>query len=312
MTKGAPFPIDPVLTGIIVNYRNAEFIADKVFPRLTPRLSKQQFKWWKFDFGQMVTRHDSKVGRKGTPKNIELEGTEQDASTDDYGFGSVVPADDVTQAPDGYDPRQFHAQALYNFVLMEREVRAAAIAFDEATYGADNKETLSGTSQWSNAESDPIYAIGEAKESMVMKPNKLLLGSGTWFALRTNPAVLKAISVSGTDKGMATLAAVTALLEFDEIIVGQAKVNASKPGQTPVLANAWGNHALMFRQEPLASSNFGVATFGWTAEYGGPVANQEFNSKIGLRGAYEVKAGESVKELVASADLGYFFEDAAA
>jgi hypothetical protein len=312
MTKGAPFPIDPVLTGIIVNYRNAEFIADKVFPRLSPRLNKQQFKWWKFDFGQMVTRHDSKVGRKGTPKVIELEGQELDASTDDYGFSSVVPADDVNQAPDGYDPRQFHAQALYNFVLMEREVRAAEIAFDEATYDANNKETLSGSSQWSHVDSDPIMDVGAARESMVMKPNKLLLGSGTWFALRTNPAILKSISVSGTDKGMATLAAVTALLEFDEIIVGQSKVNASKPGQTPVLANAWGNHALMYRQEPLASSNFGVATFGWTAEYMGPVANQDFNGKIGLRGAYEVKAGESVKEVVSSADLGYFFEDAAA
>lgn len=312
MAKGLPFPIDPVLTGIVVNFQNAELIADKVFPRLAPRLGNKLFKWKLFSFDEQITIPDTRVGRKSEPNTVEFNGTEQTGSTEDYGLDDYIPNDDIAQAPAGYDPLAFAAQSLINLVLLDREVRAANKAFVAGSYAASNKVLLSGTSQWSHASSDPIADIQTAKDSMVMDPNKLCLGRATWSALRRNPKVLSAISISGTDKGMARREAVADLLEVDEIIVGSSWVNTAKPGQTAVRARTWGKHALLFRQEPTATAMGETPTFGFTAEFGGRVAGNIDAPKVGLRGAQQVRAGESVAEVMSAPELGYFFENAVA
>lgn len=316
MANPSPFVINPVLTGVVQAYQNAEFIADEVFPRIGPLLPRQTFSWTKFEYGQFMTQYNTKVGRKGTPDMVEFTGTEQQASTDDFGLRDIVPADDVSQAPAGYNPRAFAAMKLMDLVLLDREVRAAGIAFSAANYGAANKTLLAGTSQWSHASSTPIIDIENARSGMIADPNRMVIGRAAWSKLRTNPSVLQAISISGTDKGMATLQAVQDLFEIEKIIVGSAWLNSAKPGQAPVLLRAWGKHALLFRQNKLAKTMSQMPTYGWTAEYGGKVAGEVENKPgedgAGLRGSTTVVAGESVKEVLAAPDLGFFFENAVA
>lgn len=77
--SGQPFPVDPVLVGIVQAYKNGALIADQVLPRLSPLLPREQFKWWFFDFGQFITLHDTKVGRKSSPNEVEFEAKETPA-----------------------------------------------------------------------------------------------------------------------------------------------------------------------------------------------------------------------------------------
>ncbi len=114
--SGTPFPIDPVLTGIIIAYKNNTLIADQVLPRLTPNLPNKKFTWWRFDFGQFITVGDTKVGRKSTPNEVEFEAEDVEDKTDDYGLDDVIPLDDINNAPTGYDPRAFAAQKLIDLV----------------------------------------------------------------------------------------------------------------------------------------------------------------------------------------------------
>ncbi len=307
-----PFPVDPELTGVVVSYSNAEYVADKVFPRLDPILSKQEFKWWKFDFSEMITLPDTKVGRKGEPGEVEFSASEQPGMTSDYGLDDVVPIDDVNNAPPGYNPLAHAAQGVMDLVLLDREKRVATKTFDPNTYPAANKVTLSGTSQWSNAASDPIAAIGDAADSMIMRPNVLVLGRASWTQLRRNATIMKALSISGTDKGQASLQQVTDLLELDEIVVGSAWANSARKGQAPSIARLWGKHAALIRRDPLANSQGGRATFGFTAQYGSRISGQIPEPKVGLRGAIRVRSGESVAEVVPAADLGFFFQNAVA
>ncbi|OYY06703.1 MAG: capsid protein, partial [Rhizobiales bacterium 35-68-8] len=123
--SGQPFPVDPQLTGVVIAYGNSELIADRVLPRSGPNLSKKEFKYMRFDFAQMVTVPDTKVGRKGEPNEVEFTGEEVDASTKDYGLDDVIPQDDIDQAPSGYDPRAFAAQGLMDMILLDREKRVA-------------------------------------------------------------------------------------------------------------------------------------------------------------------------------------------
>lgn len=307
--SGTPFPIDPVLTGIIIAYRNATLVSDLVMPRLTPNLPKKQFKWWKFDFSQFITLHDTRVGRKSQPNTVEFNAEEVEASTDDYGLDDVIPLDDINNAPEGYDPRAFAAQKLIDLVLLDREVRVANMAFNAANYAAANKETLAGTDQWSHPDSKPIKQISEAADSMIMRPNNMVLGRVEWTALRTNPSVLAALTPSGASEGLANKRAVADLLELDDIIVGEGWINSARKGQPVVRSRAWSDKALLFHKAPLASSLEATPTFAWTAQHGERVSGSIDEPKIGLKGSVRVRSGESVKEVMSSPDLGYLFSD---
>jgi len=310
--SGFPFPADPELTGVVIAYQNAALIADQVLPRVGPPLSKQDFKYMKFDFGQSITVPDTKVGRKGEPNEVEFSGTETPAATDDYGLDDVVPIDDVNNAPKGYNPLTYAAQGVMDLVLLDREKRVSDIVFNPATYGVANKETLAGTSQWSHVDSDPIGDISDARDGMIMSPNVLVLGRSTWSKLRRNPKIVSSLSGSGTINGVATKQAVTELLELDEIIVGSAWFNTARPGQPPNIVRAWGKHASLISRNALATSLNQQPTFGATFQYGTRVSGQIPEPKTGLRGAIRVRAGESVKEVIMAADLGYFFQNAVA
>jgi hypothetical protein len=308
-TSGTPFPVDPVLTGIINSYKNNTLIADLVMPRLTPNLPKKKFTWWSFAFGQFITVQDTKVGRKSSPNEVEFQGDEHEDKTDDYGLDDVIPLDDINNAPAGYDPRAFSAQKLIDLVLLDREVRVANKAFDESLYPASNKETLTGTDKWSDAASNPIRLISEAADTMVMRPNNMVLGRVEWTGLRTNPTVLQALTVSGSDKGMANKRAVADLLELDDIIIGEGWINRSKKGQAVSMQRAWSGNALLFFKAPLASSIDATPTYAWTAQHGERVSGSIDEPKIGLKGSVRVRSGESVKEVVAAPELGYLLED---
>lgn len=309
---GQPFPVNPVLTGIVIAYQNAEYIADRVLPRLGPALPRQLFQYMKFDFAQSITVPDTKVGRKGEPNTVEFFGTEVEASTEDFGLDDVIPIDDINNAPAGYDPRNFASTRLMDLVLLDREVRVAGKVFDPNTYPSGNKVTLSGTSQWSHASSDPIADIQGAMDGMIARPNKFVLGRTTWSKLRTNPKLVSALNVSGSTSGIASRRAVADLFELDDIEVGSSWLNSAKPGQAPVRVGVWGKHASLLRIEKLASSTAQVPTFGWTAEYGTRVSGDIPEPKVGLRGAVRVRSGESVKEVIAASDLGYLFTNAVA
>jgi hypothetical protein len=280
-----------------------------VSPRLTPNLTKSLFKWWYFNFGQFITITDTKVGRKSAPNEVEFQGDEKEGQTLDYGLDDVIPIDDINQAPPGYDPRAFAAQKLIDLILLDREVRVAKMAFDDTLYPASNKEVLTGTDKWSNDASNPIRLITEAADSMIIRPNNLVLGRVEWTGLRTNKAVLQSLTISGTDKGMATKQAVADLLELDDIIIGEGWINTAKKGQAVNMQRAWSADALLFHKAPLANSIDATPTYSWTAQYGERVAGSIDEPKTGLRGSVRVRSGESVREVMAAPELGYLFEN---
>ncbi|ODN71180.1 major capsid protein [Methylobrevis pamukkalensis] len=308
--SGFPFTPDPRLTGLVIAHRNAALIADRVLPRLGMPVPTRQFRYLKFDFSQGITIPDTKVGRKGTPNQVEFYATEVADQVEDYGLSDVIPNDDVTNAPTGYDPRDFAATKLIELVDLDREVRVANVVFDAATYPSGNKETLSGTSQWDDPDSTPIEDVQDAMDAMIMRPNKLVLGRPVWTRLRRHPKIIAAISTSGTESGVATLTAVADLLEIPEIVVGDAWVNTAKKGQTVTRTRAWGKHAaLLHVPASLSSTTDGTPAFGYTAVYGTRVSG-ETPAKVGLRGGVEITSGESVAEVIASSELGHLFTNA--
>ena len=285
-----------------------------MLPRLT--VNAREFKWDQHTKGDLFTVPSTLVGRKGSPNEVEFSATEQTAAVADYGLDDVVPQEDIDAASTkpGMDPLGKAVEGTTQLILLDREKRVADLVFAAGTYPTGNKTQLSGNDQWNEyaqAASDPVEDIMVAKEAALMPYNVAVMGASVWYALRRHPKILAAIfPVNYSGDGMITLQQFQDLFEFDQVLIGDARINTAKPGQAMTLSRVWGNHFAMMHQNPLASLRGNGITFGATAEYGSRIAGTMPEPKVGLRGAQRVRVGESVKELITAADCGYFIQDA--
>lgn len=307
--SASPFPYKPEHTGIAIAYRNKDYIADEVLPRVL--VGKQSFEFREYPKGQSLSVPNTFVGRKGEPNEVELTFTEKTESTVDYGLLDKIPMSDFANAPEGYDPTGAAIEWLTDLLMLDRERRTAELVFNPNTFSTGYKATLTGTAQWSHADSNPLLAIEDALNTPIMRPNIAVLGNQVWSKLRSHPAIVKAVHGNSGDSGLATRRQVADLLELEDIYVGMAWVNTAAKGQAVTTSRVWGKHAAFIHRNKLAGPQRGL-TFGFTAQFGERIAGERENPKMGLRGGMEVISGESVKELVTAGDLGYLFVNAIA
>lgn len=305
----SPFPVDPVLTGITLAYRNRRFIADAVLPRIDPPFEKSQFKYQKLTKDESYTIPDTKVGRRSAPNEVGFTGTEISDTTEDYGLEDPIPIDDINQASQGFDVLAHATESLTELVALDREKRVADLVFAAAQYPTGNKETLSGTDQWSDAASKPIAKIQDALDTPVIRPNVMVIGRLAFTVLSRHADIVKSFHMTAGDTGIATRQHIASLFELDDVLVGESFYNTAKPGQTASLSRVWGKHAALLWIDPLARGSQNRISFGFTAQYGTRVAGSMPDSKIGLRGGVRVRVGEGIKEVVAANDVGYFLEN---
>ena len=305
----ANFPINPVLTGIVIAYRNRRMIADSVLPRAV--VGAQEFKYWKYDLGQSFTVPKTQVGRTSRPNQVEFSAEELTSATLDYALDAPVPEADIKTAPANYDPKGRAAEQTANLIELDRELRAAKLVFNAASYGSGLTKTLSGNDQWTHADGKPIHVITEALDSVIMRPNVMVLGRKAATALRMNAQIIKAYNGSLSDSGLVPLEFIRELFELEEILVGESLVNTVNQAKKPVLAQAWGNHCALIYRDRLADTRHGT-TFGLTAQWGNREAREIIDEDMGMRGGYRIRVGESVKELITAPDLGFFLKDVAA
>lgn len=311
MSTQAPYTLNPVLTALAIMYKNGEMIADSVLPR-SP-VGAMEFKYTVHTKAEPFALPETQVGRTGKVGEVEFTGSESTGSVKDHGLKDVVPVQDVDNAANGnYNPMNAATDGLTALLTLRREKSVADKVFAAATYPTDNKQTLSGTSQWSDqTNSDPIGDVLSAMEACWMTPNKMILGRAVWRQLRTHPDIIKATNGNSGDTGIAARAAVAELFEVGEILVGQAQANLANKGQTVSMGQLWGKHASLIYIDPAVSPRSGL-TFGMSPTFGGREVYTKFDDEVGLRGAHVIKNGESRTELITASDCGYLFTNAVA
>lgn len=305
-----PFPRDKNLTAIAIGYKNpdATLIADAVLPRVPVGL--EAFSWTEYPAGDAYTLPNTFVGPRSQVNTVEFSGTERASKTQDFGLQTVVTQSDIVNAPSGVDPKEKATERMTNLVLLDREVRVAALVFDPSKYAAANKTTLAGATQWSDPTSNPLLAMLAALDACIMRPNLLTLSQSVWTTLSVHPKLVKAANGNDGDAGRISKEKLAELLEITEVVVGSAYVNSAKPGKAPVLMRAWGKHALLSYRDRTVDTSGGM-TFGITAQFGDRVAGSK-EVDVGLRGGIAVRSGESVRELIVAPDAAYFFQNAIA
>ncbi|MBO9421714.1 capsid protein [Labrenzia sp. R4_2] len=303
------FTESPVLTAIAIAYSNPDYslIADQVLPRVP---SSGTFKYQVYDEAEAFTLPDTRVGRRSAPNQVEIEGTEQDGSTEEYGID--VPLDNKTIAEakkNKWDPEKRAAERATDIVLLDREVRTANLIKNPANYHADHVEALAGADMFTDPNSDPVTIIEDLMATCWQRPNQITFGFGAWMAFRKHPKVVKAVHANSGDQGRASHQQVADLLEVKRILVGESRVNIKRPGEDPVLARVWDNIVSGQFINKTADTSGGI-TFGYTAQNGKKVAGT-MSANMGLRGGKLVRSGEDVRELIVARRAGFLIQNAA-
>lgn len=313
------FPINTTLTAVAIAYRNPEgsLIADEVLPRIP---TGKKFKYTKYSAEQAYSVPDTKVGRRSEPTMVEFGGTEVNDECLDYGLDDLIPNDDIeafekmpkptTGAPPS--PEAVSTMMLTGLVELDREIRVANTVFSNAAYAAANRVALTGAAQWSDyTNSNPLQALLNALDIPLVRPNMAIFGRPTWTVLRQHPKLVQAVFKSQQSAGTISREQLAELLEVERVVVGGAFYNTAKKGQAPNYVRAWGKHASLIYSSTMAAQT-AQPCFGFTAQNGTRIAGSMAEPKAGLRGSQRIRSGESVKEVISSADAGYFFQNAVA
>jgi hypothetical protein len=321
MSTNTPAQIQARLTQIAMAVKPQGMIADQVLPRVS--VPAEQFKYTRFITSEAFSIPDAHIGRASTANEVEFGSELADGSTKDWGLDDFVPKKDLDTAASqgiGYDPMAVATENTALLVDLAREARCAELIFTLTTYDASLRTTLAGNDQWSDfTNSDPVEDIDDAADSMLVKPNCLVLGRRTWKYLRKHPKLVAAVlgrtgvGAALTASGKLTLQAVAEFFELDNIYVGEAFYNTAKPGQTAAYSRLWGPHAsLLHINRSVTNAMAVLPTFGFTAEWQGRRVRTIIDPKRGIDGGTTVRVAEQVNELVTFQQLGYHFHNAVA
>lgn len=300
--------VDPVLTSAAQGYKNAEFVGGALFPKVpVSQRGGKILAFGKEDFmlyatGRSPGQNTKRVtfGYQGAPYALESHSLEGLLPVETLQEGLAVP---------GIDMSVVTINKTQNIIALRLEKAQADAARNAANYGASNKVTLSGTSQWGDATSDPIAAIEAGKEAVRKqvgkRPNIAVIGAAVFAVLKTHPKVLDRLKYTGRD--VATPELLASLFGLAEVKVGDA-VYASDDG---TFNDVWGKDVVLAYTEVGTVAEQGAPSYGYTYQLGGyPIVEEPYFERNNKSWVYPVT--DEVAPVVAGAAAGYLIQNAVA
>lgn len=219
--------VDPVLTNIMLGYKQASLIADFI----SPVISVTQVDGSVVQFGDEVYKNyntkravgaDSNVVQPTSPSLIPYHLDE-----DEFSF----PVDDQMREATPFDLQMRGATFTMGVLLSRLEKEVAVLAQNPNNYPTGHKVvcTTNGAGNtpycWSDrVNSNPLIDVENGKQVIEMatgvSPNVLVLGNATYHTLRHHPQLLE--ETKHTTTGGVTLNLIKLLFDIPQVYIGKA------------------------------------------------------------------------------------------
>ena len=235
--------VDTMLSNVSLMYRNADFLSEQVFP-IVPS-DKQSNRYPVYGTDNLRAVADAR--RPGALSNqIDWSLSTNPFFCDGHALSVYIPDEDRENAdPAVMDLQTDSTIMLTDKIFLNREVNLVNALMAALT--PVDLSLSSGANQFDNTSFDPVQYIDYQKETVAvqigLRPNTMLFSRPAWRGFRNNPNVLKHIfgtSVVGTGQQINTDHA-KALLEVDDVLIGDAVNITSGEGITPITTHyVWG------------------------------------------------------------------------
>lgn len=306
--------VDAVLANFAVEYKNPSYIGQEVTP-LAPVNKKS-------DLYPTYTK-ENRFSIPETIRGPEDEANEIDwaVSTTSYtcishALKKFVSDEQQANADTFVDPRAKTTSILTDTILLGFEYAIATLVTTAANYGTGFKITLSGNDQFDKYESsDPIGVVDDGCEACFVEPNTMIMSKYGWNILKRHPAILEHIKggAKADMPSLATLSLLAEIFEVERVLVGKAKYNTAKKGQTGSYSYVWGKHIVLayIDRSPGLDGVSAFKTFTWNRVGGASLYNVRTwrNEAKGGGGEY-IEVELCYDEVMVCSDVCYLIRNA--
>lgn len=294
--------INAYLSEVARGYSNNSFIAESLFPVINSDLEKVDiFEFNKeafqvYDTERAIRANSNVISPKGFKKHTTTL-TEHDLA---------YPIDYREEEEARKIKLQVHAtNVVTQGLLLKLETQCAALAQDPTKYPATNKIALSGTSQFTHKDSDPVGVIDDAKDAISRKigqdPNTLVMGQEVWESLKRNES-LKGLIANSTNK-IVTLDLLKEFFEVENIVIGKAIYSNAKDE----FERVWGNNIILAYVPKLNARTEYDPAFAYTIRKKDALQIDEYE-KEGNKVRY-IRATDIYTPFLVGAEAGYLISN---
>lgn len=294
--------INAYLSEVARGYSNNSFIAESLFPVINSDLEKVDiFEFNKeafqvYDTERAIRANSNVISPKGFKKHTTTL-TEHDLA---------YPIDYREEEEARKIKLQVHAtNVVTQGLLLKLETQCAALAQDPNKYTATNKIALSGTSQFTHKDSDPVGVIDDAKDAISRQigqdPNTLVMGQEVWESLKRNES-LKGLIANSTNK-IVTLNLLKEFFEVENIVIGKA-IYSNANDQ---FARVWGNNIILAYVPKLNARTEYDPAFAYTIRKKDALQIDEYE-KEGNKVRY-IRATDIYTPFLVGAEAGYLISN---
>lgn len=303
--------ISPILSNHARGYRNAEFISHLLFPRVSiPNRSMRVLKFGKDAFRMLNTRR----APGSNVKRIQYGYASDPVSLNQDALEGIVPIEHQQEAASipGIDLGAGAINMVLDAVDLGLEAEVAQLARNAASYDANHKVALAGTSRWTSSTSDPAADVMAGKEAIRRStgryPNTLTLGPTAANALKNHPKIKEQFKY--TSKDSITLEMLAAYFDLARVIVGAAVFLPEVAADTAQATDVWGDDAIL-AYVPAAGDTYQVPAYGYTYELMGyPQVEQPYYERPVKSWVYPTTVER--RPYLVGPDAGFLFQNAGA
>lgn len=294
--------INAYLSEVARGYSNNSFIAESLFPVINSDLEKVDiFEFNKeafqvYDTERAIRANSNVISPKGFKKHTTTL-TEHDLA---------YPIDYREEEEARKIKLQVHAtNVVTQGLLLKLETQCATLAQDPNKYPATNKIALSGTSQFTHKDSDPVGVIDDAKDAISRQigqdPNTLVMGQEVWESLKRNES-LKGLIANSTNK-IVTLNLLKEFFEVENIVIGKA-IYSNANDQ---FVRVWGNNIILAYVPKLNARTEYDPAFAYTIRKKDALQIDEYE-KEGNKVRY-IRATDIYTPFLVGAEAGYLISN---
>lgn len=303
---------DKLLTQVATGYFPKKYISESILPMLASAETTGKIGKYGKQHLRIVNTVVAGKGRYRQVDSVVRSTTGYDI--EGHGLSDIVTKEDYRNVLQPFKAEEDVTLALQTILWLEKE-KGLADQLGNTSVITQN-DTLSGTGQWNDhVSSEPLDDIIVGRQAVYdgcgEEPNTAIMSKEVWDYLSYHPQFLDALGYKQNRPGGLTEAEIAKVLQVDKLLIGKAKYNSGKEGQTDVLSSVWGKNFILAVCPDKPA--IGQLSLGYTVRYDGEAPRKVYKQSLfNPPGATEILVEDSYDQLLVDVSCAYLIKNAVA
>lgn len=260
--------VDKILSQFSQYYTNKVYVAEKVLPPL--KVKEKTGKYAKYGKENLRLYSGQILRAPGTrAQQVDYSVSQGQYVCAERSLEKGVPDEFANNTDEPYDAKRDATAVIMDNIWVNQEYALSSFMADPSNMPLNI--ALAGLNQWTEyATSDPINDINTAIQAVRtatgQRPNVILMGIYDFMILKSHPDIRDQLKYTNSGQLSDTQMGdfLKQFFNLDEVIIGEAVMNNSLPGQADDIEDIWsGNCWLLFRtpRPSIMQATFGLTLF---------------------------------------------------